>query len=514
MLYHNSHIELAKKGKQTSFNKKIFDDAISWLYNEKNFTPEQLTHQQAQNLANEIYSHLVKAVKTGITDAKLKYELSETVTKALNYNVFVFSQLKAHHELQEASQLLTDANGAIKPFDKFKTDVQKIHANYNVRYLEAEYGFAVHSAQMAAKWKDFEEDGDLFNLQYRTAADEKVRESHERLQNTTLPTSDPFWNSFMPPLGWGCRCTVVQVRKQKYETTDPAIAHANGITATTTIGKDGKNKAEMFRFNPGKTLTIIPPNHPYYKVSEQVKNTIAQIVPPNSIIDRPVKTVDDFNAVVKNFANQNPQMFAQGFKEVKVLTTGTDNANTNMKGTIWLRDSRFKLSMEAFENIRTGKPTTLHQEDALSTLWHEINHNANRKGFMILSKTQIKRMELANEFVSRKTLPEFMAKLGGELQNKELVNNRNTTPYNNWVVKYDKLIEKTGAKPGGVLESVKNHLFTHPYTNQTEGLIDAVYKRLPQTAINNAKIKKAVINCTKDNLSVQNFENWLNENFK
>ena len=46
---------------------------------------------------------------------------------------------------------------------------------------------------MAAKWHDFEQDGDRYYLQYRTAGDDKVREEHAALNGTTLPPSDPFW---------------------------------------------------------------------------------------------------------------------------------------------------------------------------------------------------------------------------------------------------------------------------------------------------------------------------------
>lgn len=57
---------------------------------------------------------------------------------------------------------------------------------------------------MAAKWEKFEEDGDRYNLQYRTAGDDKVRPEHAALNGVTLPMSDPFWESYYPPNGWNC----------------------------------------------------------------------------------------------------------------------------------------------------------------------------------------------------------------------------------------------------------------------------------------------------------------------
>jgi SPP1 gp7 family putative phage head morphogenesis protein len=205
-----------------------------------------------------------EAVQKGLTQASIRHEVPETLTNALRENIWNFSGMKTYSELKDAAKLLVDENGAIKPFRKWFEDVRDINRKYNVRYLEAEYGFATHSAMMAARWNAFEQDGDEYNLQFRTAGDDLVRASHAALHNTTLPPSDPFWDSYVPPLDWGCRCTVVQVLRDKYPQSDSAEAIQKGEQATTRIGKDGKNRLEMFRFNPGKELKIFPEKHPYF----------------------------------------------------------------------------------------------------------------------------------------------------------------------------------------------------------------------------------------------------------
>lgn len=115
--------------------------------------------------------------------------------------------------MNEVGLSLIGDDGGIKPFEKFHEDVAKIDAKYNRNYLYAEYNHAVTSSQMAAKWHDFQQDGDRYNLQYRTANDERVREEHQRLHNITLPVSDPFWEQFMPPNGWNCRCASYRYAK-------------------------------------------------------------------------------------------------------------------------------------------------------------------------------------------------------------------------------------------------------------------------------------------------------------
>ena len=208
----------------------------------------------------------------------LERNIPDAMARALDENIFLFSGFKTYHEMNDASRLLKDEDGGFKSFDRFLQDVQAIDASYNQNWLYAEYNFATASTQMAAKWADIERDGDEYDLQYRTAMDGLVRPEHAALEGITLPPSDKFWNEYYPPNGWNCRCTAVQVLKDKYPTSDSDQACAAGERATTQIGKNGENKAEMFRFNPGKAEKVFPPKHPYYKAPAEVKKKVNAIV--------------------------------------------------------------------------------------------------------------------------------------------------------------------------------------------------------------------------------------------
>ena len=209
---------------------------------------------------------------------RLERSIPDEMARALDENIFLFSGFKTYHEMNDASRLLKDEDGGFKSFDRFLQDVQAIDATYNQNWLYAEYNFATASTQMAAKWADIERDGDEYDLQYRTALDGLVREEHAALEGITLPPSDKFWNEYYPPNGWNCRCTAVQVLKDKYPTSDSDQACAAGERATTQIGKNGENKAEMFRFNPGKAEKVFPPKHPYFKAPAEAKKKVNAIV--------------------------------------------------------------------------------------------------------------------------------------------------------------------------------------------------------------------------------------------
>lgn len=199
--------------------------------------------------------------------------LSEEMLKALQQDIFYFSKLRTHAELTEASQLLLTEDNKLKSFAAFSKDVAKTKEAYNEHYLEAEYDFAVGSVLMADKWDNFI-GGDRYHLQYRTANDDRVRETHAALHEITLPKDDPFWDKYFPPNGWRCRCTTVEVLARENKSDDSKAAVKKGEAATKQADKNGKNKLKIFRFNPGKSKVVFPPEHPYRKVQDanKIKN--------------------------------------------------------------------------------------------------------------------------------------------------------------------------------------------------------------------------------------------------
>lgn len=230
----------------------MFDRAVREVFARGSFSAEMLADPAVRPLIEETFNTLNGAINTAI-----KTETAPELTAALQNNAFIFSGFKTFHSLSEVGLALTDADGNVKPFETFRKDVEAIDSKYNTNYLYAEYNHALSTSQMAVKWHDIMQDGDRYNLQYRTAGDERVRSEHATLDNTTLPPSDEFWKFYLPPNGWNCRCTVEQVLRDDYPMSDPAVAKAAGDACTE------EPKARMFRYNAGQEMTIFPKKHPY-----------------------------------------------------------------------------------------------------------------------------------------------------------------------------------------------------------------------------------------------------------
>ncbi|MBR1463463.1 MAG: minor capsid protein [Prevotella sp.] len=184
-------------------------------------------------------------------------KMSDDMRQRLERSNWIFSGMKTFHELNEAFPSLTNEDGSRKSFERFLNDVQKIDDTYNRNYLRSEYNFVQSSADMAAKWEEFAADGDRYLLQYRTAGDDKVRPEHAELNGVTLPIDDGFWAEYYPPNGWNCRCTVVQVRRGKYEVTPHDEAMTRGEIA---LQRDTRG---IFRFNSGIQQKTVPDYNPY-----------------------------------------------------------------------------------------------------------------------------------------------------------------------------------------------------------------------------------------------------------
>lgn len=219
-----------------------------------------LEDEPIKNLIKSTYEVFNNAISSEIVN-----KVPEAMIKSLREDIYVFSGMKAHSSMAEVQSLLLDEDNKIKAPYKFQQEVLKIDKTYNVDHLDAERLFATSSANTVAKWTLWEKDGDRYDLQFRTAGDNKVRTSHKALHDITLPFDDPFWTYYITPLGWRCRCNVVQVLRGKYKTSDSEKSMALGKTATTIIGKDGKDAGEIFRFNPAKKKVVFPPDHPYNK---------------------------------------------------------------------------------------------------------------------------------------------------------------------------------------------------------------------------------------------------------
>jgi SPP1 gp7 family putative phage head morphogenesis protein len=232
---------------------KAIDNIIRKLWN-REITAGDVDPDLWKLVSEELFAGVEEGFGTTLKAAK---GLDASMLNALRENVYVFSGFKNYQMLRQASDLLVDVNGAARSFTDFRNEVLKLNNEYNVDWLRAEYNHAIGSSRMAEKWNGFEKRKETLPLlEYLTAGDSRVRQSHAKLNRIILPVDHPFWNTYMPPNDWNCRCNV-----RSLADGDQTILKADQYPEL----KDD------FKFNPGKDRVIFPKSHPYYDVPDKDK---------------------------------------------------------------------------------------------------------------------------------------------------------------------------------------------------------------------------------------------------
>jgi SPP1 gp7 family putative phage head morphogenesis protein len=425
----------------------------------------------------------------GVNINEIDYNSPDAAVIAnLRENAYQFSAAKNYTQLKHLTQALVDGDGKLRSWSAFKKAAFEINNEHVTSWLKAEYDTAIGSAQMASLWQRIEAEKDTLPLlQFDAVIDKQTSDICRPLEGVIKPVGDPFWDTYYPPNHFRCRSTVRQL-PSGVVTPDNRIVTPEKVPA-------------LFKTNLAKTGLLFPANHPYF--IDKPENVESVYVAPATT------PAEELTQTVFALAKDNPDWFHNGFKKISPTTKYGSNGFTDMVGNISIKDDRLKLCNEGIRKIKAGQAANFDEEDALSTLWHEIWHNRHQLTLPRINRTQRLFMELSNELMSRNTLPQFFEALGGKLSNTQLMSNRESTGYNSMVRNYEKAIEWCGADKEKVLEQVQKHLLTKSYTTQKTGLVNALKKHM---AYDIPEISSIVEDCTLYNESF--FEKRLDQRKK
>ena len=205
--------------------------------------------------------------------------------------------------------------------------------------------------------------------------------------------------------------------------------------------------------------------------------------PHEAILKKYTEDVQLNETFKKINAGLKKKWFVNGDLRMYVDHTPGNNGSTSMNGAIYLKSDRLKRVKSAMGKIGSGKSSkiTTAEADAMATFWHEITHNRNVTTWIDgyrqpanwpQTDPQTRAMEMMNEFVARKTLPEFYEVLGcAETPHPEFINNRESTGYNPRVKGFECIMETLGLDKDKVLEQAKFNLFSERYCDQENAAI-------------------------------------------
>lgn len=87
----------------------------------------------------------------------------------------------------------------------------------------------------------------------------------------------------------------------RYEPSNPSEALARGRSATYKPNADGVNKAAIFRFNPGIKNKIFPPKAPYYKTKTKKEKKVVDRILNKELFFKAQKAIEENN---KHFSKE------------------------------------------------------------------------------------------------------------------------------------------------------------------------------------------------------------------
>lgn len=372
------------------------------------------------------------------------------------------------------------------------------------------------------------------------------RDEHKAWNGTVLPVNDPWWEKHSPPNGFGCLCEKEFI--SKYEMDAGMEKQTKAPTApndTTNIGEkwdysigdaDAENQrlkdyeeekvqkvAKLYKNEDIKPLEketkakskkqeqrraeirkMADERHANRTATEadkiQAKWTLSH---PHSQMPKKFNGVGDiatfWNKIDKARETLGQERIFQNgdFKFGRI--NNKYNGDTSMDGTINLHRKIHNLCVSAFEKLRLGKNLSEDECRAIGTLWHEMTHNRHKLNggiFHIPPGKSLDYMEMANEFVARKTLPELFGLIGAKsAPYKQFMISRDNCGYDDWVVRLDTALDTFGVNKDSFLKQARTDLFDGNYDMQKELLVNNMASHVK--GMDTADATKIVAQCIK-----------------
>lgn len=237
---------------------------IQLLFNDEDTLREQgrLVVEEANTLIKGLFGGYGNRLSEASFDAP-----DHLMLAMMEQNLFDFSAGKTEARLASLKDLLIDyKEGRLRSFAEFKEEAEKLTDKFNSKYLRTEYNLSVavgqNSASFMRMWADKDDNP---YMQYITAGDGNVRDSHAVLNNKIFRIKDENAQKLIPPNGYGCRCEMIA-----YPFTPHESGVSKGSWATEQLGD--KFNGSQFSVNRADLKQVFLKDQQYAKSKGVLKN--------------------------------------------------------------------------------------------------------------------------------------------------------------------------------------------------------------------------------------------------
>jgi|GEM_PF-3958718 len=213
---------------------------------------------------------------------------------------------------------------------------------------------------------------------------------------------------------------------------------------------------------------------------------------PNWIVSEQNEAIDNISNVMKGYMEKYGKETPRGFRSIRnKLLKESVLMDTNGSGVYSVSQRQFEFKNhriflaetlnKAILKIQKGEALSIQEEAVTQTLWHEIYHNKAKVYDSNLTKRQRLYMEMVNEFVSRKTYPTFIHRLGGTaIYSKEIM--QESLGYQYYIVRFQTFIKEFNINlDDDSFKELENIILKHGYNK--------VETNLKNWAVKNSAVK-------------------------
>lgn len=318
--------------------------------------------------------------------------------------------------------------------------------------------------------------------------DSRTRPSHAALHGVVYPADHEFWDTYYPPNGNLCRCTVISLSARQVEkdglTVETEVDHLRehpDLGVVNTLPQNG------FARNVGKDwwagVRDLPVRDTHPEAWEEARKH-----PPQGV--RPLAPVKSYEALLPALEGRCGQFMSHGNPVQAKMTNSSYFMATYGDGRIEISKKVHATSRgpfnaarelkDAWNALAAKKPLTWNQEYSLESLWHEIMHNRQVRALGNMRKYSPPQvlMETMTQWTSRRTYQELLAALGGKpLHQADIL--KNGLGYNHWVRNFDTMLGRLRVNDGEILKAVRHMVETKPKDTYSLHLVDILQKKNP-----------------------------------
>jgi SPP1 gp7 family putative phage head morphogenesis protein len=136
---------------------------------------------------------------------------------------FTVTALKNHYQLEQVHALLLEGLQRGTPRTEIVREMRARYRAWGIepqhyQHIETVVDTNLNGAYAAGRYKQMKRVQKVRPYwQYRTVGDSRVRPTHREQDKKVFPADHPFWQTWYPPCGFRCRCSVVSLSQKELE---------------------------------------------------------------------------------------------------------------------------------------------------------------------------------------------------------------------------------------------------------------------------------------------------------